>query len=67
MICSRFQGVDTIDLVLNFPAHQVDQLADLARVHVTRMREIDLNFPADAARVRVQHDDPIGQPHRFAD
>ena len=46
MICSRFQGVDTIDLVLDFLAHQVNQLADLAHVHVARVRQVDVEPPA---------------------
>ena len=66
MICSRFQGVDTIDLVLDFLAHQVDQLADLARVDVPRVGELDADLAADAPRVRVQHDDPVRQSDRFA-
>src|SRR5688500_1952804 len=67
VICSRFQGVDTIDLVLDFLAHQVHQLADLSRVDVPRVRQLDSDLAADASRVRVQHDDPVGQSDRLAD
>src|SRR4051812_47486520 len=67
MICSRFQGVDTIDLVLDFLAHQVNQFAYLPGVDVTRVRKRDLDLPPDPPRVRVQHDDAIGESHGFAD
>ena len=67
MIFLRLPGVDTIDLVFDFPPHQVHQLRDRLAVEVARVREPDSDLPADAPRMRVQHDDPVCQPNRFAD
>ena len=60
-------GVDTIDLVLDLLADQPNQLGDVGAVEVPRVRQVDVDLPADAAGVRVQHDDPIRQAHRLAD
>src|SRR6266542_1190299 len=63
----RFGGVDTVHLVLDFPSHHVHQLRNVRAVEISRVRQVHLDLAANPARIGVQHDDSIRQPHRFAD
>lgn len=43
------------------------EFGDVGAVDIARMRQRNINLAANASRVRVHDNDPIGQTHRFAD
>src|SRR5207245_596010 len=54
-------GVDTVDLVFNFLADNAGDVIDLLVVGASRVGNGHRHLAPNPARVRMQHDNPIGQ------